>query len=63
GDRGGDIAELSYPINKLTLYTHVIHRGILCPGESRIAGEVRDEKTDRVTVDYCAVHAVIGMHY
>ena len=23
----------------------------------------KDEKTDRVTVDYCAVHAVIGMHY
>lgn len=33
GDRRGDIAELSYPINKLTLYTHVIRRGILGPGE------------------------------
>ena len=29
----GDIADLSYPINKLTLYTHVIRRGILGPGE------------------------------
>jgi hypothetical protein len=43
GDRRGDIAELSYPINKLTLYTHVIRRGILGPGE-RIAGEVRMKK-------------------
>ncbi len=33
GDRRGDIAELSYPINKLTLYTHVIRRGILGPGK------------------------------
>ena len=33
GDRRGDIADLSYPINKLTLYTHVIRRGILGPGE------------------------------
>ncbi len=44
GDRRGDIAELSYPINKLTLYTHVIRRGILRPRGIRIAGEVRMKK-------------------
>ena len=44
GDRRDDIAELSYPINKLTLYTHVIRRGILGHGERKIAGEVRMKK-------------------
>jgi hypothetical protein len=43
GDRRGDIAELSYPINKLTLYTHVIHRGILAPGKKN-SGRSKDEK-------------------
>jgi diguanylate cyclase (GGDEF)-like protein len=61
GDRRDDIAELSYPINKLTLYTHVIRRGILGHGEKN-SGRSKDEKADRVTVDYRAVHAVIGMH-
>ncbi|MBO2025824.1 hypothetical protein J4733_20395 [Klebsiella pneumoniae] len=42
GDRRGDIAELSYPINKLTLYTHVIRRGILGPGNKN-SGRSKDE--------------------
>lgn len=58
-----EIAELSYPLNNLTLYTHFISRFRRPFARGRwTSGEVRDEKTDRVNVATYAMHAVIGLY-